>query len=326
MQLELLTPSTPPAIVMNPQPARLEEVPEITVLSFGGGQDSTALLVLFLFDAIFRAKYAPGLLVVVFSDTGNEHPQTYTHLERMKALCAGRGDVVFLHLTPGDPYHLNSWPSLNEHHDRLATIGSQAYPKTCTDNLKVAPVYKALDDFIGSRMFDGYDFTTSKKRALHAYGQLFGRLRVVLGIAKGEEKRVATGETGKLWFDTNVLRVYPLIEEGLDRAACQRVIAGFGVEVPMPSNCMRCPFLSKVELLWLWRQHPEEVLSWAAQERAKLRRCEAEGVESSRNYGVFKHRTIMQTVFDAIAQHGHMTDDELTEFKMSHGHCVQSKF
>lgn len=46
--------------------------PEVTVLSYGCGQDSTAIAAKIVFDPTFRHKYAPKRLVVIFSDTGNE--------------------------------------------------------------------------------------------------------------------------------------------------------------------------------------------------------------------------------------------------------------
>ena len=49
----------------------------LTVLSMGLGQDSTTILFKIVFDAEFRARYAPEKLLVLFSDTGNEHPFTY---------------------------------------------------------------------------------------------------------------------------------------------------------------------------------------------------------------------------------------------------------
>lgn len=42
----------------------------LTVLSMGLGQDSTAILFKIVFDAEFRARYAPEKLLVLFSDTG----------------------------------------------------------------------------------------------------------------------------------------------------------------------------------------------------------------------------------------------------------------
>jgi predicted phosphoadenosine phosphosulfate sulfurtransferase len=57
-----------------------------TFLSFGGGHDSTAILLKLIHDETFRQQYAPDRLIVIFSDTGNERPATYTHIAKMEQL------------------------------------------------------------------------------------------------------------------------------------------------------------------------------------------------------------------------------------------------
>lgn len=52
------------------------EKKHLTVLSYGGGQDSTALILKVIHDESFRAKYIPGDFIVVMADTGNEHKET----------------------------------------------------------------------------------------------------------------------------------------------------------------------------------------------------------------------------------------------------------
>ena len=59
----------------------------ITVLSFGGGQDSTAILLKIIYDKDFREKYVKGKLLVLMANTFNEHPKTYIHVAKIKKLC-----------------------------------------------------------------------------------------------------------------------------------------------------------------------------------------------------------------------------------------------
>ncbi len=68
---------------------------DLTILSFGAGQDSTTLLKLYKHDLSFRNKYAPGDFLVVMSDTGNEHHETYLHVERTKEFCSYSGFSVY---------------------------------------------------------------------------------------------------------------------------------------------------------------------------------------------------------------------------------------
>ena len=48
----------------------------LTVLSFGGGQDSTTIIEKIIDDEAFRRRYVEGRLLVVMSDTGDEFPET----------------------------------------------------------------------------------------------------------------------------------------------------------------------------------------------------------------------------------------------------------
>jgi 3'-phosphoadenosine 5'-phosphosulfate sulfotransferase (PAPS reductase)/FAD synthetase len=83
--------------------------PELTVLSYGGGQDSTALLYLYAFNHPgFRPRYAPKRFLVLMADTGDEHPETYAHVEHTAAFCRERG-VEFHHIALGMGYHPRLW-------------------------------------------------------------------------------------------------------------------------------------------------------------------------------------------------------------------------
>jgi hypothetical protein len=50
---------------------------------------------------------------------------------------------------------------------------------------------------------------------------------------------------------------YPLMEWGMDRAACERSIRAAGLPVPVKSACWFCPASKKHEILWLGRHHPQ---------------------------------------------------------------------
>lgn len=42
--------------------------------------------------------------------------------------------------------------------------------------------------------------------------------------------------------------------------------------------------------------------------------------------GVFGKKLLPEILEEAIKEFGHLTDAELKEYKMSHGHCVKSKY
>lgn len=292
----------------------------VTVLSFGGGQDSTAILYKLALDPVFRRQYAPGELLVVCSDTGDEHPETYAHLADVKAFCLEHG-IAFEHLTRERGYHSGAWQGLREFYRAKNAIGSQAYPKTCTDNLKVQPIYRFIEEWLGRR----YGFQTGKKRALYAYAKRFGKLRVLVGIAADEEKRIEGASTRSKWMSENVSREYPLVALGWNREKCIAYIRSIGRPVPAPSNCMLCPFKSPIEILWTARRYPADFAAWVELEARKIE-ANADRTAEDKNYGVYKLKRLPQVLVEAEAKFGHMTDAELDEYRFSHGHCVSSKF
>lgn len=220
---------------------------ELTVLSYGSGQDSTAMLYMYAYDKEFRERYAPGRFLVVHSDTGDEHPATYRHTEHTKEFC-GRHGIEFVHLTADMGFHSPSWQSLRSFYYLKKAVGSKAFPKTCTDRLKIQPIYRFLEKWIG----EAYGTTVGRKKGFYEFTEKHGKVRMLIGIAKGEEKRMADpGKETKKWRRVAIDMQYPLVDLEYDRARCQEYIKSVGHEIPIPSNCVICPFMGEVELLWL---------------------------------------------------------------------------
>lgn len=313
---------------------------ELTVLAFGGGQDSTSILYKIILDPTFRRKWVKGDLLVLMSDTGNEHPHTYSHISFVENLCR-RNEIAFCFITSDLGYHPKTWPSLTAQFEKNSTIMSLAFPRTCTDNLKIKPLYNYLDHYIACRYY-GYTGQAIPKRKnfIKQFVKDHGKINVILGIAAGEEKRIAKSENKSKkaqqlnlfkkyrdpipkWMTESIEKSYPLVEEGMDRNACQIYIRSVGLPLPYPSNCIMCPYLSKVELLWLYTFIPSEFYRWVAYEKDKLEKCQG---KTKRNLGVKGEKTLEEILEEAKQEFGHMTDEQLDEYKMSHGHCVLSSF
>lgn len=293
---------------------------QLTVLSYGVGQDSTAILARIIKDVEFRKKYVRGHFIVVTADTVNEHDHTYEYRDYIENICK-ENHIPFYILQPED-YATGKWSGgLIEFYIKNDSVGSKAFPKTCSDNLKIKPIYKFLETYIHEKFNTNH---YGRKKAFYEYEANYGRIRVLLGIAKGEESRASTEPTNIRWFDQCVEKVYPLIEEGMDRQICQDVIEDLGFEIPMPSNCILCPFMSLQELLYLYRYENMWFEKWVELERNKMEKHKDKG---DKNLGVWGTRKDLNTmVEEAKAKFGHMTKEELVEYKMSHGHCVKSKF
>jgi len=301
------------------------------VLSFGGGQDSTAILHALENKKRLRKQYAPGHLLVLMSDTGDEHPRTYLHLKHIEKVCEAMDDTEFVLLTPDMGFHARTWQSLRSQYALNNTCGSKAFHKTCTVNLKINPIYHYLNWYVSQRFghhqygsYRLYDKTYSSHFALYTHSQEYGKIRVLIGIAKDEEVRVDDGPSAQMWMNLSIVRQYPLLALGWNRLACQKYIRSTGNPVPPPSNCMLCPFMDRRELLLLARKYPKDFRAWVVYERNKLKKFADKG---DRNVGVFGNlKTLEEILAEAEAEFGHMTLDELEEHRFSHGHCVKSKY
>ncbi|RWU08182.1 adenine nucleotide alpha hydrolase family protein [Pedobacter chitinilyticus] len=311
----------------------------LTILSFGAGQDSTCILYKIIYDAAFRERYVNGKLLVVMSDTGNEHPHTYRHVRYIGDLCREHG-IPFHFLRSSMGYHPRTWPSLQGQFIANSTIMSMMFPRTCTDNLKIKPIYAFIDDYLGRTYYGYTDPQIAKgKQFIKRFAAQHGKIKMILGIAAGEEGRIKSSARKQLrasqlklftrarrqipqWMELAIEKSYPLVELGMDRRACQQYITSTGHAVPYPSNCMMCPFLSKPEMLWLYRNLPDEFGRWVQHERRKISRSAGRRI----NHGVKGEKTLPEILREAIEQFGHLTNTELDEHKMSHGHCVRSSF
>jgi hypothetical protein len=270
------------------------------------------------------------------SGTGNEHPDTDAYVETVKALCAARG-VEFFHLTPDLGYHTGAWKGgLVGQWTANSTIGSASYPPSCSDSLKISPIWRFIEDYVEKH----YGYQAGRKAGLKAFVRDFGKIRCILGIAKGEETRVQESaqtafdfvkstKSERVWFTECVERVYPLIDLGLDRAGCQAYIRSVAVTVPPPSNCMYCAYKSKAEVLWTARTYPDHFAIWLKLEDAKRAKW-AGAVDKNgnpiANHGVKGTKTLREFLAEAETQYGHWTAEQLDEYRFSHGHCTTSKF
>ncbi|MFA7454879.1 MAG: hypothetical protein WCZ10_10500 [Desulfobulbaceae bacterium] len=291
----------------------------LTVLSYGIGQDSWSLLLSCALDPAFRQKYAPGTLLVLSSETGDEHPGTYEHLEYSRRFCAESG-IEYHHITPEMGYHPRTWPGLRQQYRRNDTVGSKRFPKSCTDNLKLTPIYNFLDEWVGRR----WNMPFGRKEALKLFAQKYGKISMLIGLAAREEKRcVKPDEIPKGWRQCAIQVLYPLIDRGMDRGACQRHAASLGQPVPPPSNCMLCPYMNEAELLWLHRFHRADFEEWVELEARKIAKNSHKG---ARNSGVWGDRLLPQVLEEALAKYGHWSNEQLQENKFSHGHSVASRY
>jgi GNAT superfamily N-acetyltransferase len=319
-----------------------EPEPQLTLLSFGGGQDSWAILYKMIKDEKFRKDYAPNDLVVVMSDTGNEHPYTYKANLEAKKLCEQNG-IPFYFLEAGDKYHTAGWSDLKSNMRRNSTILAAWGKKSCTSSLKIAPIDKFMYEYMSNLYGYRYSWGESIGKNWETYQKQFrSKARVIIGFAMNEETRVLNTlkmtSTLLKWKQKHIQFCYPLVEQGWDRAAAQKIIKEYHPYLIAPSNCMICFFQSNEEIVWLERNYPEEFAEWVEIENSKL--TAEKWLSKEKNYGVYGKLNLIEklaqaknTINDqwkdgALAHKkiGEWTNDELWEYKLSHGHCVKSVY
>lgn len=295
----------------------MTEETRLTVLSYGGGQETTYFVYRILQDPDFYAEHIKGDLVIVGSDTGNEHPHTYDTVREVQKLCCGKG-IPFYWVTADMGFHSESWKSLTHQYQKNRTIGSARFMQVCTDNLKI----KVVDNFVEQYIKDRYGVVGNRKRAYYNFREKFGKIRLILGFSFEESSRTSKGaKLDPVWKKNAVDRYYPLIEDGTTRQDCIDYLEAIGLTV-FPSNCMLCFYQSDQEVLWLYRNYVGVFNGWVKMERDKLDKYA--GVEN--NFGVFGKGTLLDKLAKAQEKYGHLTDEELNEYKYSHGHCIKSKY
>lgn len=154
---------------------------------------------------------------VVMSDTGCEWPPTYCYAKYFDAEYL-RPRGLSLTIIAGLPYQtFGKGIPLADYCEAHAMIPLAA-ARFCTRLYKTLPL---------RRWADAHDIE-----------------RVAIGIAAEESHR-----SPDAWR--------PLVDEGIDRRECVRIIERAGLDVPGKSGCYLCPFQRDRQWRDLWRLHPE---------------------------------------------------------------------
>lgn len=203
------------------------------IISYGGGVQSTALIVLAVQGRI------DGVDTGLFANVGDdsEHPATLTFVrEVMKPWAENRGFVIH-ELTPlrhGEKTTLYSEITKeNSRRDLIPLFGEQGNPlsRACTADFKIRTLHRWLREN-GATKSDPAE--------------------VLIGISTDEIERAGRGKNG-----TVEIRRYPLLELGLNRTDCMGIIQSAGLPVPPKSSCYFCPFHSETVWSEMRRDEPE---------------------------------------------------------------------
>ena len=211
----------------------------VHVLSFGGGTQSTALLIKALKDGVngVRPDY------VVFSDTGNEPSYVMKQIERINKHVKENYGVEIIYTDNGNIYddlvnsvetgeRVASLPFHTKAKDNSTGIGM----RQCTSEYKIVPVKRKIRELLG------YKKGQRVKEIVHMWK----------GISTDEIARVKPIKDG--WIEAE----HPLVWElSMDRSACVAYVERELGFKPFSSACIICPFHSNEAWLEIKRNDPD---------------------------------------------------------------------
>lgn len=228
------------------------------VISYGGGVQSTALVVLATQGKIGHVD------VALFANTGNdsEHPATLRYVREVATPWAAARGLPIIEVTrelwpKGDERTLLSQlQAYNGCQACGATPDDECFPG-CPSTVNTGgdlpiPVKLAPSGAPQDRSCTKHWKVVPIDRWLAAHGATQAQpAEALLGISVDEIER-ATGRASS--YST---RAYPLLDLHLTRTECTWIIAEAGLPVPPKSACWFCPFYTDRQLAERHRDDPE---------------------------------------------------------------------
>jgi len=206
---------------------------ELRIFSFGGGVQSTAVMVLAAQGKVEYDAY-------VFANVGNdsESPETLKYMELYMRPYAKEHNINLVEVQRtirGKVVTLREYAMADNRSIPILCFLSNGAPgsRICTVDFKIKVIEKYAKELKVDKLITG------------------------LGISIDEIQRARTTE----WYDTNKKmrqkREYPLIDLMMTREDCRRVIKASGLPIPPPSSCYFCPYKRPKEWMRMRENDPE---------------------------------------------------------------------
>ena len=206
--------------------AAVPPAPTFTVVSFGAGLNSSAVLV-----GLRERGERPD--AIVFADTGGERPETYAHRDAMNAWCKRHGFPEIVTVRKGGRQE-----TLEENCLRMKMLPSLAYGfKGCSHKYKIEPQEQWANNH-------------DQCKAVWKAG---GRVLKLIGYDADEHHRAKIPEDKKYTYR------YPLVEWDWGREDCAEAIKRAGICLPGKSACFFCPATRVHEIRAMAATHPDLV-------------------------------------------------------------------
>ena len=153
----------------------------------------------------------------VFVDHGGDYPETYDYIRYLQE----HGHKIII-LKP----NVNGCPTIEDYCIKYKILPS-IWVRWCTEKFKITPLTKYFEK--PCVCFVGID-AGERKRVIKAYRQRAGK---------------------------GVKIKYPLLERGITREECKRIITDAGLKVPRRSGCWLCPYMNHKEVRKLYVKYPD---------------------------------------------------------------------
>lgn len=204
------------------------------VVSYGGGRDSTAVLV-----QLHKLGVRPDLILM--ADTGGEKVETYRYVAYFSdwLVSVGLPAVTVVRYRP----RTATYTTLEGQCLKTEMLPSLAYGGgTCALKYKVEPMNK---------------FCATWAPAVEWWAR-GGKVLKAIGYEADEGNRLSNAMCREITNpDPRYEYCYPLMDWGWTVRECVECIADAGLEVPPKSACFFCPASSLGEIVWLRDNHPD---------------------------------------------------------------------
>jgi hypothetical protein len=212
--------------------------PRLRLQSTGAGVQSTAMALL-----IIQGKIPP-IDGAIFADTGWEPQAVYDHLDRMEREIYKPAGIPLYRVTAGnirndalDPDHrFASMPLFVRNPDGSGGMAR----RQCTSEYKLKPIKRKVRELLG------YPHPTPVPRGVF--------VEQLVGISSDEVQRAK--DSGIKY----AVNTHPLLDLGISRRDCLRILHAAGWETTPKSACVGCPFHGNAQ----WRRmRDEQPAEWA---------------------------------------------------------------
>ena len=257
----------------------------LITLNIGLGRDSIAMLCLLVEGKLVangRTLTPADVDAVIFSDTGAEWSHTYAQIRPVKRLCKRYG-LRFLWLRKpvktgpkgwranlrergsralpawcsGDFESIEDKARRGAYHRRLPIVDEYmrfgkiavTVSASCTDNHKVGPIRRVIDDLARARFGVGNRSWSYRVRA-----KSWPKHWCLIGIAADEASRAI--DTGRPAYE---LPVYPLVEMGITKDGEAEILERHGFGGVQKSGCYMCPYQP---VGWYWVLRETDPVRW----------------------------------------------------------------